>query len=194
MDTQSPQNLEEGIKLPLVEIIRDPNTAAVLLKPPRPAVLAALRTPASASGLARRLQQPRQHLGHHLRNLEKVGLVRLAAERRHAGLTERIFQATARSYLLSPTLLGDLGALAPEDVLCVDGSGWPPLAAVAERMLQDVAVLSEQRGDDIAALAVPTQVRFAFWDESGCGSLRTCSHRRAVEFGRSGLEARDVVV
>lgn len=47
-----------------VEIIRDPEKAVVALKPPRPAMLAALRQPDSASGLARRLELPRQRINH----------------------------------------------------------------------------------------------------------------------------------
>ncbi len=48
--------------LPPVEIIRDPEIVAALLKPPRLALLAALREPDSATGLARRLESPRQGL------------------------------------------------------------------------------------------------------------------------------------
>ena len=39
--------------------------AALALKPPRPAILAALRSPDSASGLARRLELSRQRLNVH---------------------------------------------------------------------------------------------------------------------------------
>lgn len=40
-------------ELPLFQILSDPKIAALALKPPRPAILAALRTPDSASGLTR---------------------------------------------------------------------------------------------------------------------------------------------
>ncbi len=42
-------------ELPLVQLLSDPKIATLALKPPRPAILAALRTPDSASDLARRL-------------------------------------------------------------------------------------------------------------------------------------------
>ncbi len=87
-----PDHLEE---LPLLEIVRDPDVAVVVLKPPRPEILSALREPDSASGLAVRLGQPRQRLSHHVRALEGAGLVRLVEERRRRGCTERMMQATA---------------------------------------------------------------------------------------------------
>ena len=67
--------------LPLVEIIRDPETARIALKPPRPSILAALREPWTASALASHLGLTRQRIGHHLHRLEDAGLLRLVAER-----------------------------------------------------------------------------------------------------------------
>jgi len=107
----------EEAALPLVEIIRDAATAAAALKSPRPAILAALREPASASALAQRLGLPRQRLSHHIRELENVGLVRLVERRRRRGCVERVVQAAARRYLLSPDLLGEPGPQEPEDLL-----------------------------------------------------------------------------
>lgn len=78
-----------------VAIIRDPQTALAALRPPRPAILAALRQPDSASGLAPRLDLPHQKVYYHLQDLEKAGLVNLVEQRRRRGFTERVVQATA---------------------------------------------------------------------------------------------------
>ncbi len=60
METPESPDLQAPADLPLIEIIRDPETATAVLKPPRPAILAALREPDSASGLALRLGLARQ--------------------------------------------------------------------------------------------------------------------------------------
>ncbi len=56
-----PERPSQPAELPLVEIIRDPETATVVLRPPRPAILVTLREPGSASTLASsfRLQRRR---------------------------------------------------------------------------------------------------------------------------------------
>ena len=136
-----------------VEIIREAERAAAALKPPRPALLAALRQPDSASGLARRLDLTRQRVNHHLRDLEEAGLVVLVEQRRRRGCTERVMMATAQQYLLSPELLGGFPDADPGD--------WPSLAVVAGRTIQDLGVLREHLGDEVPALSIPTLVRFS---------------------------------
>jgi DNA-binding transcriptional ArsR family regulator len=91
-----------------VEVIEDPAAAVVALDPVRAALLAQLAEPASAAALAARLGLPRQKVNYHLRTLEAHGLVAIAEERRHGGLTERLLVATAASYVVSPAALGEL--------------------------------------------------------------------------------------
>ena len=55
-----------------------------------------------AATLAARLGIPRQRVNYHLRALELHGLVELAGERRHGGIVERLLQATAESFVVSP--------------------------------------------------------------------------------------------
>ncbi len=151
----------ETTDLPLVELIRDPKTALAILKPPRTEILAALRDADSASGLARRLELPRQRLNHHMRALEDVGLLRLFDERRRRGCVERVLRATARHYLLSPEVLGDLGAIGDADAESLGTLGWLPLMAMAGQAIHDLVILRDWLGDEVPALTLPAQIRFA---------------------------------
>ena len=91
-----------------LDVLDDPAAAADLLDPLRARILANLEEPGSASSLAPVLGETRQKLNYHLRALEDHGLVELVEERPRRGLTERVVQATARSYVVSPAALGTI--------------------------------------------------------------------------------------
>ena len=145
--------------LPLVEIIRDPETARIALKRPRPKLLAVLREPGTSTTLASRFGLKRQRIAYHLRQLEDVGLLRRVGERKRRGAVEHVVQATAQRYLLSPNLLGDIGTVLPEDVFAAGHFGRTPLALAAGRTLQDLAVLGDGLGEDVPALAMPSLIK-----------------------------------
>ena len=71
-------------------------------------LLAELARPGSATTLAGRVGLSRQRINYHLRTLEAHGLVRLVREQRRRGLTERVMQASAAAYVVSPGALGPL--------------------------------------------------------------------------------------
>jgi len=96
--------------LPDLEIVHARAAAAALLDPGRARILAAAGEPVSAAEIARRLNLPRQRVHYHVRELERAGLLRPAGRRRRGNLIEQRFVATARSYALSPGLLGALAA------------------------------------------------------------------------------------
>src|SRR3979490_1555524 len=93
-----------------VAVIEDAAAAEATLDPFRTQLLAAPAAPESASSLAVRGGQPRQKVNYHLRELERHGLVELVEERRKGNMTERVLQATAASYVISPAALS---AVAP---------------------------------------------------------------------------------
>src|SRR5579862_2523514 len=93
-----------------MQILTEPGAAAALMDATRLRLIQELREPESASGLARKLGEPRQRINYHLRELEKAGLVRLVEERRKGNCVERVVVATARTYLVSSEVLGALGA------------------------------------------------------------------------------------
>lgn len=177
-----------------VEMLDAAGTTGTLLHPLRTTLLRELREPASAAALARRLELPRQKLNYHLRQLEEAGLVELVETRRRGNCTERILQATARSYLISPAVLGKLAA-DPEEVEDRFSSAY--LGALAGRMLEDLTRL-RRRADDagkrLPTLALQAEVRFAspqaqnaFAEElaAAVGRLVARHHDAATPAGRT---------
>lgn len=141
-------------------MIEEPAVASVALDPVRAEILAALRKPGSATTVANALGLSRQKVNYHLRALEKHGLVSLVEERPRRGLTERMMLASARSYVVSSTVLGDIAA----DPERTDRLSSRYLIAVAARMVREVAELA--RGADkaekpLATLAIDSEIRFA---------------------------------
>ena len=144
-----------------VEVIRSAETAVSVLQPMRRQLLEHLDEARSASGLARDLGLPRQKVNYHLRELEKDGLVKLVEERRRGNCTERLLRATARSYLISPEVLGALGSQ-PEEIR--DRFSAAYLVATAGRVVRDVAELqgkADEAGQRLATLTLTSEVRFA---------------------------------
>lgn len=97
--------------LPELSVIASDHAVAAVANPIRRSLLQALAAqPDSASGLAQRVNSPRQRVNYHLKALEKAGLVELALERPRRGLVERIFRTTAKAYAIDPSVLGHLDA------------------------------------------------------------------------------------
>ena len=148
-------------KLENLALVRDPAHAAVLLDPTRLRLVRELSEPASASGVARRLKLPRQRVNYHLRELEKAGFLRQVATRRRRNCTERILQATARAYIVSPEVLSELGQ-APDAIRDRFSSTY--LLHIANRTVRDLAVLrgwADSGGKRLATLTLETEIRFA---------------------------------
>lgn len=144
-----------------VTVIEDRAAAEVSLAPVRARLLAELAEPGSASSLAAKVGLPRQKVNYHLRALEKHGLVELSEERRKGNMTERVMQATAASYVISPTALGDVQ---PDPERAPDRLSARWLLAVAARLVQDVGALitgSAKAGKRVATFAMDGEVRFA---------------------------------
>ena len=150
-----------AVSVAAVKCLRDPAQVAALLDPTRRLILARLAEPDSAAGLSRTLGQPRQRLNYHLRELEKAGLVELHERRQRGNCTERVMRAVARSYVITPGVLGGLFA---DPGRQVGGTTPDTLLALAGRILDDVAELSEAgeaSGERAATLAATAEIRFA---------------------------------
>jgi DNA-binding transcriptional ArsR family regulator len=144
-----------------IEVIDDPAAAVVALDPVRAALLAELDEPASAAALAQRVGLSRQKINYHLRTLEAHGLVEVAEERRWGGLTERLLQATAASYVVSP---GALGAASNDPARTRDRLSARYLVALAARMVREVGDLARRAdaaGKRLPTLAIDTEISFA---------------------------------
>jgi DNA-binding transcriptional ArsR family regulator len=144
-----------------VTVIDDPAAAEASLDPIRARLLAELAEPASASSLAARVGLPRQKVNYHLRALERHGLVELVAERRKGNVTERLLQATAAAYVISPAALA---AVAPDPARAPDRLSAQWLLALAARLVCDVGALlvgAARARKRVATFAIDGEVRFA---------------------------------
>ena len=142
-------------------VIDDPAAAGVSLDPIRTRLLAELVEPGSASSLASKVGLARQKVNYHLRTLEQHGLVELVAERRKGNMTERVLQATAASYVISPAALG---SVAPDPARSPDRLSAQWLIAVAARVVREVGELlagATKARKRLATFAIDGEVRFA---------------------------------
>ena len=143
-----------------VHLINEGGAATAALHPLRLEILRELAEPESAAGLARRIGVPRQQVNYHVRRLEEQGLVKLVGERRVRNCIERLVQSVGRSYMISPSALGELGA-DPERI--EDKASADYLLAVASQMIQDLAGLqkrADHADDDASTLTLRADIRF----------------------------------
>lgn len=143
-----------------VEVIEDASAAAAALDPIRARLLGELATPASAAELASRVGIARQKVNYHLKALEARGLVTLAEERRHGGITERLLQASAATYVVSPAVVS-ASAADPEANADQQSAGY--LVALAGRLVREVGLLARRAGSSgkrLPTLTIDTQIGF----------------------------------
>ncbi len=144
-----------------VAVIEDPEAAEVSLDPVRARLLAELAEPGSATMLAAKVGLPRQKVNYHLRALEKHGLVELVEERRKGNVNERVLQATAASYVISPIALA---AVQPDPARSPDRLSARWLLAVSARLVRDVGSLitgATKAQKRLATFALDGEIRFA---------------------------------
>ena len=162
-----------------IEVIEDPAAAEASLDPIRTRILRELTEPGSATQLAAKVGLPRQKVNYHLKALERHGLVELVEERKRGNVTERILQATAASYLISPTALA---SVAPDPHRFSDRFSAFWLLALAARMVQEMGQLiagAAAARQKLATFAIDGEVTFrsaadraAFAEELGVAVIR----------------------
>jgi DNA-binding transcriptional ArsR family regulator len=143
-----------------VAVIEDPAAAVASLDPIRTRLLSELVEPASATAVAARVGLPRQKVNYHLRTLEQHGLVELVEERRKGNMVERVLQATALSYVISPAALATL----QPDPSRTDRLSARWLIALGSRVVREVGQLlagAAQAKQRLATFGMDGEVRFA---------------------------------
>lgn len=145
--------------------LEDVEQAAVLLKPARLAVLRRMAEEVTCTELATRLGTTPQKVHYHVKALEAAGLVERVAERRVKGILEGIYRARARSYWLSPQLVGRLGG--PRRA--TDQASLGHLIQLAEEVQDEVAALAggSVDGDDVPSLGLSAQIELRDASERG---------------------------
>ena len=183
-----------------IQVIDDPAAATVALEPMRSRLLSELAAPASAATLAARVGVARQKVNYHLRALEAHGLVELAAERRWGGLTERLFVASAASYVVSPSAMGPVAVDPAREVDRLSASYLIALGARVVREVGDLVRRGNLTGKRLATLAVDTEVRFrspadrAAFSRELAGAIATLVSKYHDESALGGRAHRLVVV
>ena len=143
-------------------ILSDRDTVAAAIHPLRAAILDAMRSPSTAAEVARSVGQSRQNIAYHVRELERVGLLRHVGERQNGNFVEHVYEAAARALVISPRCTwGDdrerTGALA-------DQLSLGELFAAGERLQRDSAALLDRAafdGEEVPDASVVTDIRFA---------------------------------
>ena len=144
-----------------IAVIDRPAAAEASLDPIRQRILAELAVPGSASSLAPRIGLTRQKVNYHLRTLEEHGLVELVEERKRGNMTERIMQASAASYVISPAAMS---ALAPDPSRFPDQLSARWLVTLAARIVREVGELiagATAAGKPLASFAIDSDITFA---------------------------------
>jgi hypothetical protein len=144
-----------------IAVIDDAAAAEVCLDPIRAGLLAALVEPGSATTIAAAAHLTRQKANYHLRALEAHGFLELVEERRKGNCTERVLQATAASYVISPKALP---MVAPDPTRSPDQLSALWMLALAGRLVHDVGELiggAALAGRPLATFAADAEIRFA---------------------------------
>ena len=140
--------------------------AEALLKPQPIEVLRQLAEPHSCTEVAERLGQTPQRVYYHVKRLVDARLVDQVAERKVRGIHEGVYQASARSYWVSPRLVGRIGdARKVQDALSL---GY--LLQLVEDVQSDIAAL-DRSAPELPSIGVsgeirvPAEQRQAFLDD-----------------------------
>ncbi|MFK0244993.1 ArsR/SmtB family transcription factor [Amycolatopsis azurea] len=136
-----------------VEYLERLEQAEALLKPQRVDVLRQLAEPRSCTEVAAVLDQTPQRVYYHVKRLVEAGLVKQVTERKVRAVSEGVYQATARSYWLSPGLVGRIGPRAARDELSL---GY--LVDLMEEVQSDVAAL-DRTAPELPSIGVSGEIR-----------------------------------
>lgn len=141
-------------------LVDEPEELQALAHPLRVRVLEALREPASAATAARAVDQPRQNVNYHLKELVRAGLVTKVGERRKGNFIEGLYQAVAPTIVVSPRAAWSdpqrMEALRTQVSL-------ENLVVLGDRLGRDAAILLDRAafdGEEIASAAVEAEIHF----------------------------------
>jgi DNA-binding transcriptional ArsR family regulator len=136
-----------------------------LLKPQAIEVVRQLAEPRSCTEVAERLGQTPQRVYYHVKRLVEAHLVDQVAERKVRGIHEGIYLAGAKSYWVSPRVVGRIGFRQAQDAFSL---GF--LLDLVEEVQSDIAALDRSK-PELPSIGVSGEIhmtperRQAFFDE-----------------------------
>ena len=161
LSAPAPRRRHHGGRRPdPVFAVRDSATLQALAHPIRVQVLEALRDPASAAAVARRIGLPRQKVNYHLKELERAGLVQPVGERRVGNFVESVYRAVARTFLVSPEVAW---ADQRRGETLRSQHSLETLVLLGERLQHDAAALLDRAafdGEQVPSASVVAEARF----------------------------------
>lgn len=136
--------------------IEDLDRAMTLLKPQRLEILRRMDTPRTCPELADYFDESAQKIYYHVKALETARLVEKVEEKRVRGAVEGYYQASARSYWLAPTLVGQIGA----PTQARDQMSLRVLLGLAEEVIEDTGKLGSASalGTDVPSLSLSAHI------------------------------------
>ena len=140
-----------------VMLVEDARLAAALLNPLRLELLKRADEPRSCGELALALGQTPQKIHYHVKVLEEAGAIEKVEERRVRAISEGYYRATARSFWLSPKLVGRIGG----GRRARDQMSLAFLLSLVEDLQTDVGRLAETKPEETPSLGFTAQVRLA---------------------------------
>ena len=138
-----------------VMLIEDSGQAAAILNPLRLEILRRSDEPRTCTELAEALGETPQKIYYHVKVLERAGALERVEERRVRAIHEGYYRAAARSYWLSPKLVGPIGGSRRARASASLGALLP----LAEELQTDVGRLAQSERGDNVALGFSAQVR-----------------------------------
>ncbi|WP_158884129.1 ArsR/SmtB family transcription factor [Amycolatopsis anabasis] len=160
--------------------------ADALLKPMRVEVLRQLAEPRTCTEISGVLGHSPQKIYYHVQRLAEAGLVDQVDSRQVRGITEGIYQASARAYWLSPRLVGTIAPRRAGDEL-----SFGYLLNLVEQVQTDLADLGGA-AVDLPSLAVSGEIQLAAADRSAfLAELRDTLQELCTRYGGPADADRD---
>jgi DNA-binding transcriptional ArsR family regulator len=169
-----------------VRYIEDVQQARALFKPLRLEVIRQLADPRTCNDLAEAFGVSPQNIYYHVKILERAGLVEKIAEQQVRGLMQGIYQASARSYWLSPRMIRQIGYRQR----VTDEMSSTYLLGLAEQVYFEVGSLPEAQGET-PTLAINAQIELANPDDRSAflEELKGILKRLARKYGASSKDS-----
>jgi len=140
-----------------VMLIEKTDQASALLNPLRLELLRRADEPRSCGQLAEALGETPQKIYYHVKVLESAGVLEKVGERRVRAVPEGFYRASARSYWLSPKLVGRIGGTRRAS----DQMSLGFLLSLAEELQTDIGQLARMKREEAQSLGFSAQVRLA---------------------------------
>ncbi|WP_058302099.1 ArsR/SmtB family transcription factor [Gorillibacterium timonense] len=138
-------------------LVESAEQALALLHPLRAEIVSRLEQPASATEVGRSLGETPQRINYHIKALEKVGLVCRAGSRQVRNLVEVLYQAAARTFVISDALAPVIGSRRklPEQ------GALASLVHTADQLRRDALELMEhtEAGEEVPSAVLTSSIR-----------------------------------